>query len=233
MKKFITMAFAVAIITWFLFTPYGNLATDNNHDIGVANYLAMGNYGTYSNIHYTEYDKELQSMINSIPERSSVAIQNNMPQLVQFYNYTLPVNGYNGTPQYIIADPYSIWFYNLEISSNAITDTLPLVNHKLNSGDYGILMEESGMVLLEKNYKGNIKEFVPYKVIASNITSINFMPPGDYRININHNITISSEQKTFTANSENGVVNFTLNEYLTGITVTTDQRTTFTIIQIC
>ena len=233
MKKFITIVFAVAIITWLLFTPYGNLATDNNHDIGVINYLAMGNYGTYSNIHYTKYDRELQSMINSIPEGSSVAIQNNMPQLTQFYNYTLPVNRYNGTPQYIIADPYSIWFYNPVISPNVITDTLYLVNHQLNSGDYGILMEESGMTLLEKNYKGNTTKFVPYKVSAFNSSSINFMPPGNYMVNINHNITISSEQKTFTAINENGIVSFTLNEYLTGITVTTDQRTTFTITQIC
>jgi len=232
MKKFITMAFAVAIVTWFLVTPYGNLATDNNHDMGIANYLAMGNYETYSNIHYTEYDRELQSMINSIPEGSSVAIQNNMPQLVQFYNYTLPVNGYNGTPQYIIADPYSIWFYNIGISSNAITDTLSLVNHKLNSEDYGILMEESGMVLLEKNYEGNITVFVSYKSTAFNGSSMNFMPPGDYIINITHNITISSSQKTFTANSENGIVSFTLNEYLTGITVTTSNVCTFTITQI-
>ena len=58
MKRFITVALAVAIITWFLFTPYGNLATDNNHDIGIANYLAMGHYETYSNIHYTEYDRD-------------------------------------------------------------------------------------------------------------------------------------------------------------------------------
>ena len=232
MKKFITVAFAVAIITWLLFTPYGNLATDNNHDMGIANYLAMGHYETYSNIHYTEYDKELQSMINSIPEGSSVAIQNNMPQLVQFYNYTLPVNGYNGTPQYVIADPYSIWFYNPRISSNAITDTLFLVNHKLNSGDYGILMEKSGMILLEKNFNDNITGFVPYKSTAFNGSSMNFMPPGDYRINIGHNITLSSDQKTFTANSENGIVNFTLNEYLTGVKVTTGYTGTFTITQI-
>ena len=232
MKKFITVAFAVAIITWFLFTPYGNLATDNNHDMGIANYLAMGHYETYSNIHYTEYDMELQSMINSIPEGSSVAIQNNMPQLVQFYNYTLPVNGYNGTPQYIIADPHSSWFYNLGITSNAVTDTLSLVNHKLNSEDYGILMEESGMALLEKNYKGNTTNFVPYKTTAFNNANINFMAPGEYTINISHNITISSEQQTFSANSDNGIVSFHLNEYLTGITVTTAQNGTFTITQI-
>ena len=89
------------------------------------------------------------------------------------------------------------------------------------------------MALLEKNYKGNTTNFVPYKVSAFNSSSINFMPPGNYRVNINHNITISSEQQTFTAINENGIVSFTLNEYLTGITVTTDQRTTFTITQIC
>ena len=232
MKRFITVAFAVAIITWFLFTPYGNLATDNNHDMNVANYLSMGHYDTYSNIHYTVYDRELQSMINSIPEGSSVAIQNNMPQLVQFYNYTLPVNGYNGTPQYIIADPYSSWFYNLGISSNAITDTLSLVNHKLNSTDYGILMEESGMVLLEKNYKGNTTEFVQNKVTAFNNANINFLAPGEYIINISHNITISSAQGTLVETSNNGSVSLHLNEYLTGITVTTSQPGTFPLTQI-
>ena len=232
MKRFITVALAVAIITWFLFTPYGNLATDNNHDIGIANYLAMGHYETYSNIHYTEYDRELQSMINSIPEGSSVAIQNNMPQLVQFYNYTLPVNGYNGTPQYIIADPYSCWFYNLEISSNAVTDTITLVNHKLNSGDYTILMEKSGMILLEKNYKGNITDFVPYQSTVFNGSTMNFIPPGEYIINISHKITIRSAQGTLVGVSNNGSVSFHLDEYLTGVTMTTAQNGTFTITQI-
>ena len=232
MKKFITVAFAVAIITWLLFTPYGNLVSDNNHDIGTANYLVDGNYATYSNIHYTEYDKELQRMVNAIPAGSSVAIQNNMPQLVQFYNYTLPVNGYNGSPQYIITDPYSTWFYNATISPGTVTDTLSLVNHKLVSGDYGILMEVSGMILLEKNYGGKILGFIPYRNTAFNGTSINFMPPGNYSINIDHNITVNSTQCTFTAESHNGIVNFSLKQYLTGITIKTDQKGNFVISQI-
>ena len=232
MKKFITMAFAVAIITWFLFTPIGNLVTDNNHDIGTANYLVDGNYATYSNIHYTEYDKALQRMVNAIPEGSSVAIQNNMPQLVQFYNYTLPVNGYNGSPQYIITDPYSPWFYDATISPGTVTDTLSLVNHKLISGDYGILMEISGMILLEKNYSGKILDFVPYTQTAFNGSSINFMPPGNYSINIGHSITINSTQCTFTAESHNGIVNFSLKQYLTGITIKTGQKGNFVISQL-
>ncbi len=232
MKKFITMAFAVAIVTWFLFTPYGNLATDNNHDIGTANYLVDGNYATYSNIHYTEYDKGLQRMVNAIPEGSSVAIQNNMPQLVQFYNYTLPVNGYNGSPQYIITDPYSPWFYDTTISPGTVTDTLLLVNHKLISGNYGILMEVSGIILLEKNYSGKILNFIPYTNTVFNGTSINFLPPGNYSINIEHSITVNSTQCTFTVESHNGIVNFSLKQYLTGITIKTSQKGNFVIAQI-
>ena len=232
MKKFITMAFAVAIVTWFLFSPYGNLATNNNHDIGTVNYLVDGNYATYSNIHYTEYDKRLQKMVNAIPVGSSVAIQNNMPQLVQFYNYTLPVNGYNGSPQYIITDPYSSWFYDTTISPGTVTDTLSLVNHKLISGDYGILREVSGMILLEKNYSGKILDFIPYRNTVSNDTSINFMPPGNYSINIEHSITVNSTQCTFTVESHNGIVNFSLKQYLTGITIKTGQKGNFVMSQI-
>ncbi|WP_298277038.1 DUF2079 domain-containing protein [Ferroplasma sp.] len=232
MKRFITVAFAVAIVTWFLFTPYGNLATNNNHDIGTANYLVDGNYATYSNIHYTEYDKGLQKMVNAIPEGSSVAIQNNMPQLVQFYNYTLPVNGYNGSPQYIITDPYSPWFYDATISPGTVTDTLSLVNHKLISGDYGILMEVSGMILLEKNYSGKILGLIPYRNTVFNGTSINFLPPGNYSINIGHSITINSTEYTFTVESHNGIVNFSLKQYLTGITIKTGQKGNFVISQL-
>ena len=92
MKRFVTVALAVAIITWFLFTPYGNLITDNNNGMHGANYLVMGNYETYSHIHYTTYDQELQNMINSIPKGSSVAIQNNMPQLVQISSCSIREN---------------------------------------------------------------------------------------------------------------------------------------------
>ena len=232
MKKFITMAFAVAIITWFLFTPYGNLVTDNNHDIGTANYLVDGNYGTYSNIRYTECDKGLQKMVNEIPTGSSVAIQNNMPQLVQFYNYTLPVNGYNASPKYIITDPYSPWFYDTTISPGTVTDTLLLVNHKLISGDYGILMEVSGMILLEKNYSGKILNFIPYRNTAFNGTSINFMPPGNYSINMEHSITVNSAQCTFTVEGHDGIVNFSIHQYLTGITIITGQKGNFVISQL-
>ena len=232
MKRFATVALAVAIITWFLFTPYGNLITDNNNGVHGANYLVMGNYETYSHIHYTTYDQELRNMINSIPKGSSVAIQNNMPQLVQFYNYTMAMNGYNGSPQYIITDPYSGWFYDVQLDPGAITNMLTLVNQKLISGNYGILEEESGLILLEKNYNGGIKNFIPFKYIASNGQHINFIPPGNYTINSPYNITIDSIQNTFTLDSHSGVVNFTINRYLTGVTLKTDGSGSFEISQV-
>ena len=153
-KHVMPVVIAITIITWLLFTPYGNLITDNNSGIPYANEISMGNYDAYSSITCTVEDKELNSMIVKIPEGSSVAIQNNMPQLVQSYNYVLPSNNYNGSPEYIITDPYSIWFYNVGISPGTYTDTLSLANEKLDSGSYGILYEESGMILMEKSYTG-------------------------------------------------------------------------------
>ena len=171
-------------------------------------------------------------MINSIPKGSSVAIQNNMPQLVQFYNYTMAMNGYNGSPQYIITDPYSGWFYDVQLDPGAITNMLTLVNQKLISGNYGILEEESGLILLEKNYKGSIKNFIPLKYITSNGQHINFIPPGNYTINTSYNITINSAQDNFIVESHGEVVNFTLNRYITGITVKTDGSGNFEILQV-
>ena len=58
------------------------------------------------------------------------------------------------------------------------------------------------------------------------------MPPGNYSINIEHNITINSTQCAFTAESHNGIVNFSIKQYLTGITITTAQTGNFVISQL-
>ena len=97
---------------------------------------------------------------------------------------------------------------------------------------YGILEEESGLILLEKNYNGGIKNFIPFKYIASNGQHINFIPPGNYTINSPYNITIDSIQNTFTLDSHSGVVNFTINRYLTGVTLKTDGSGSFEISQV-
>ena len=218
-KHVMPVVIAITIITWLLFTPYGNLITDNNSGIPYANDISMGNYDAYSSITCTVEDKELNSMIVKIPEGSSVAIQNNMPQLVQSYNYVLPSNNYNGSPEYIITDPYSIWFYNVGISPGTYTDTLSLANEKLDSGSYGILYEKSGMILMEKGYTRKAKQFIPYEVNATNNSIINFMPPGNYSVHSNVNITLIGNNGMYKITPVNGYGQFTLKNYITNVDI--------------
>ena len=230
-KHIMPVVIVITIITWLLFTPYGNLLTDNNSGIPYANNISMGNYDAYSSIAYSIEDRELSSMINRIPEGSSVAIQNNMPQLVQSYNYVLPWNGYNGSPQYIITDPYSLWFYNVELAPGTYTNTLTLVNEKLSAGNYGILYEESGMILLEKAYTGNPINFIPYKINLHNNSIINFMPPGNYTVHSNVNVTLTSSNGIYNSISENGYAHFSIKKYITDVRVEYDSSSNITFIQ--
>ena len=230
-KHVMPVVIAITIITWLLFTPYGNLITDNNSGIPYANEISMGNYDAYSSITCTVEDKELNSMIVKIPEGSSVAIQNNMPQLVQSYNYVLPSNNYNGSPEYIITDPYSIWFYNVGISPGTYTDTLSLANEKLDSGSYGILYEESGMILMEKSYTGKAKQFIPYEVNATGNSIINFMPPGNYSVDSNANITLIGNNGMYRITPVNGYGQFTLKNYITNVHIEFNSTEKLTFIQ--
>jgi uncharacterized membrane protein len=230
-KHIMPVIIAITVVTWLLFTPYGNLITNNNSSIPYANQISMGNYNAYSSIAYSREDRELNSMIMKIPEGSSVAIQNNMPQLTQSYDYILPVNGYNGSPQYIITDPYSIWFYNTGISPNAYTNTLTLVNEKLSSRNYGILYDESGMILLEKGYTGKPVKFIPYKVNLQNNSIINFIPPGNYTVRSNVNVTLISNNGIYNIISENSYAHFYIKKYITDVRVEYDSDSNITFIQ--
>ena len=230
-KHVMPVVIAITIITWLLFTPYGNLITDNNSGIPYANEISMGNYDAHSSITCTIEDKELNSMIMKIPEGSSVAIQNNMPQLVQSYNYVLPSNNYNGSPEYIITDPYSIWFYNVGISPGTYTDTLSLANEKLSSGSYGILYEESGMILMEKGYTGKARQFIPYEANTTNNSIINFMPPGNYSVHSNVNITLIDNNGMYKITPVNAYGQFTLKNYITNVDIEFNSTGKLTFIQ--
>ena len=230
-KQIMPVVIAITIITWLLFTPYGNLITDNNSGIPYANEISMGNYGTYSSITCTVEDKELNSMIMKIPEGSSVAIQNNMPQLVQSYNFVLPFNNYNGSPEYIITDPYSTWFYDVSISLGSYTNTVSLTNEKLSSGNYGILYEESGMILMEKGYTGTPKQFIPYEVKTMNNSVINFMPPGNYSVHSNANITLIDNNGIYNITSVNGMATLILKNYITHVIIVSRSNQIITFIQ--
>ena len=71
-KHIMPVVVAITVITWLLFTPYGNLLTDNNSGLPYANEISMGNYDAYSSITYSIEDRELSSMIMKIPKGSSI-----------------------------------------------------------------------------------------------------------------------------------------------------------------
>lgn len=215
MKRIITATIALSIVTWFLFTPVGNLISDNNSSIGYANYISMGNYDTYNEISYHKYDFELNNIIKGIPYGSSIAIQNNMPQLVQHYNYSLPLNNYNGSPEYIVDDPYYIWFYTVTLSGKTVSSMVNFVNCKIGDG-YGIVYSESGIVLLEKNYTGKIQNFVPLDIKSGNNTYINFLSPGEYKISYNGNlfVEISNGERYYNVSVKDGTGYLHLNKYI-------------------
>lgn len=64
------------------------------------------------------------------------------------------------SPEYVLGNPYNVMFtlasnaeYNLSMFS--------LLQRLYDNGNYGILAEASGIILLEKNYSGPIRYFVP------------------------------------------------------------------------
>ena len=63
-------------------------------------------------------------------------------------------------PQYVLGNPYNVMF-TLDAGGGYNLSMFSLLQKLYNSGKYGILAEASGIVLLERNYSGPIKYFVP------------------------------------------------------------------------
>ena len=68
--------------------------------------------------------------------------------------------------QYVIGNPYGIQFTEAETSPYNLS-MFDLLNRLYDSGLYGIVAEASGIILLENNYSGPIKYFVPMSLNLS------------------------------------------------------------------
>jgi len=105
---------------------------------------------------------DLKYMMGLIPKNSTVIADKNLPDpipgLLTDYN-VIQANQITFTmPDYAIAGYPSSWFTKL-----------------YNSGEYGILAEVSGIILLKKNYTGPIEYYVPLsKYFSAN--QLNFEP---------------------------------------------------------
>ncbi len=131
-----------------------------------------------THVNTTLYD-QLMNMIGLIPNNEKyVLFQNNMPQMlprpvvegisplvagvtfgsnISPGHYPLIVDGQavNVPIVYAIDDPYSQTFYSGPASMYQFIQLLYSTNH------YGVLAEASGMTLIEQNYTGPIKYFIP------------------------------------------------------------------------
>ncbi|PYB68450.1 hypothetical protein DMB44_03665 [Thermoplasma sp. Kam2015] len=130
----------------------------------------------------------------------------------------MPINDYNGSPSYIIDDPYSIWFYNTSISPGSYINFIGYSNTKLGNS-YGIMYEADGIAALEKNYTENPVYFIPYTLNTTTNAYIRFIPPGLYLINMHFNGTFSiiADQGIIKPVNINGTFMFYANVFLSNV----------------
>lgn len=159
-RSLFRLAIIILILDLFLL-PFGPF----NHVVPQSSDAPFYDYELGQTMHVTENDKALSSMIHMIPVNSSVLIQENMPQLTNRAIWYEP-GSYSGHTllQYILTDPYS---YDFElIPPNFIgpyTLTMEQWFNKLyDSGNYGIIADYQGSILLQLGYHGKPQVFSPY-----------------------------------------------------------------------
>lgn len=186
-KRSVWILLAVNIALAMVLTPVGNAITGSSFP-----------YDTRQNITYDAQDQALSSMMAMIPPGSSVLIQGNMPQLSVGYDWIVGYE-FNGSnyPQYAINDPYNhlfndtanVYMYNSSMEVSAL-------NELLESGMYGIVAEQYGIMLIKLDYHGN-SDFKPLqqtigsvqvKSSASGVYRLNwsssFIAPGSYNVTV-------------------------------------------------
>lgn len=209
LKKFrrsVVIVVIVNLVLVLLLTPVGNALTGSSFP-----------YNTRQNVTYTPQDAALASMISMIPPGSSVLIQGNMPQLVVGYNWIVGYE-FNGSnyPQYAINDPYEHLFNNTaNVFLYNSSMEVKVFNELLNSGKYGIVSEQYGIMLLRENYTGRTI-FKPQQYSKHSVSIVpsqpgqyamtwqqNFIAPGIYNVTVQIGGTIQAPAHLFVT-SANG-----------------------------
>ena len=150
--------FILIVLLGTVFEPYGPLNKYSSTDFQM-NEVTDYNLSLYD--HYVD-------MMNLIPKNDPyVLYQDNMPQIIyrdptaltiylfgEPYNYTYFIDGkWTSNITYIIADPYVQWF-TLTGSGSYSSNMYITLDHFISSGQYGILAEYNGLIMLKKGYTG-------------------------------------------------------------------------------
>lgn len=201
-RHVITVATAILILNILLFSFESPVGEEFTHsvDSNLANGIITGSYYSYytpERICMGPWDSYLRSALESIPPGSSVLIQNNMPQEVLGYNWSLPDSMPTGfIPCYIVVDPYSIFYNNYSEYPHRDNFTMmTAASYFLSTGNYGISLWEDSIVILTYHYSGTVK-FIPSSRCISlhsvsdgihcngECTVLPFVVPGTYELKL-------------------------------------------------
>lgn len=168
---------AVALIAFNIFlaaflSPVGNLFTQSHEGKVITTYFAgMGeNYNSKSYMEYNSNFSYLNSAPHYVPAGSSILIQDNMPQMVQDYNWTLPFEYNYSTPsEYVAIDTYSADFTHFYLGKNGSRNMMYMVNGFLNNSSYSIIDQFGGVVYMEEGIH-SISAFSGIRLYLTNQT---------------------------------------------------------------
>ena len=226
-SKIVVTTFIIIILLALFYQPYGPFNNDTSANFNLQNTL---------DYNVSQYN-DLNAVVNLIPKNEPyILYQDNMPEVnfrdpqaqlsyVCYFstNYTYNINNHWVTNiNYILIDSNSVGQF---LSGGANNSIYTAFNHFILSGKYGIKVEESGILLLERNYSGSPVIYSPLNYTANyhNINNIangvlsgdsvqfknlynksaqwnaelSFMQPGNYNISIVMNTTNNNASNYF------------------------------------
>jgi uncharacterized membrane protein len=102
----------------------------------------------------TAHDQVLDAAIDLVPANASVLTQNNLfPQVSNRADAFVYLTNEKTPIDYILADSMSSWYSSLIWGTQSMKYWLP---YYIAKGDYGILVDDDGVLLLKANYTGPV-----------------------------------------------------------------------------
>ena len=169
-KKIASLVLIFNFILALFLTPAGNILTNSvyNHEAGYVVSGSQGIYLTDNSITQASYDRALFHIESLIPQGSTVLAQNNLPQVAQGNTIVMPAGLLENTsaaqyPGYVLVDPYNPFFTNPVFPGDqANWNAMNAFNYLYSTGEYGVLAESQGIILLKLHYTGSPAIYSPF-----------------------------------------------------------------------
>ncbi len=237
-KKLVFGLVVLNVILFTLYTPVGNILTQNIPSNPGEVYLtgSIGfSYPDSSNLYPTPSDINMINFICEIPKGSSVLVSGNLPQLMQGFNPVCLNENFNKTlPKYIPVDPFSRFFL-IPAAEPGLSNNSPIVkvNYLLNNYNYGIVNYFKGMTVYELNSGTQVlhsqENYMQAKLLANGsnnfTTRISILVPGSYTFVLGNgpsqnNVSLTSNDKgLIITKGSNDTYEATTDSYLSAVSL--------------